>query len=484
MAANLAAFNNYLNDTLLIDEQATRQALNAQGLQAFDDLENLTDNDVKDICKNVRQPGGTIPNPVAIANPDNAAIPAAIPNRGVNMSFLAEKRLRQLRYYIYHMHRIQRTFVPNQATLHRLTEVWAELKEKEDEKNDDVPEVEKLTRVEQVRKTIEDIDDACNTKLGSSGAPLAYITRDRVELPENVDGENDPGFGRPSYKEELIRRTRHEGPSYAADNSLLWNVLRAALHGGPGWNWIQQFARRQDGRGAYFAMKGHYLGESFQARTKAQADRVMETVFYDGKARNFTFEKYCEKLNAAFEDLAQAGEELTTSRKVRKLLTGITDPVLAHAKTQVLATPHLKNDYTQAMNFIAEFADTSESMRTRTRNISSMSRDGGGRGQQGRGGRGRGRSGRFGRGRGRGRGGRGRGATHFDPSNPGKYYDYNAWLTFTPEQQQQVRDARGGSSKRKVAALAGTEDDDNKRHKDSDNNNDSNNIGGSMTRRR
>ena len=115
MAGNLASLNNYLNGIFNISEQATREALNTQGLDSADTFRQLTDQDIKDLCNACRKPGGMIVNPNAAA--PNA--PAHIPNPGVALSFvsISIKRLRMLQYYIHHMERIQRTFQFNQATM-------------------------------------------------------------------------------------------------------------------------------------------------------------------------------------------------------------------------------------------------------------------------------------------------------------------------------------------------------------------------------
>ena len=57
---------------------------------------------------------------------------------------------------------------------------------------------------------------------------------------------------------------------------------------------------------------------------------------------------FSEKLNAAFEDLAENNEPMPEGRKVRKLITSITNPTLAPAITQVVATPNLNSNYESA----------------------------------------------------------------------------------------------------------------------------------------
>jgi hypothetical protein len=84
MAANQAALNNYLQNTLGFPDDLS-QALNAQGLDAFDVLITLTDKDVKEMCGNDRKPGGIIPNPAYDAANPVAGVPLTVPNPGVSI---------------------------------------------------------------------------------------------------------------------------------------------------------------------------------------------------------------------------------------------------------------------------------------------------------------------------------------------------------------------------------------------------------------
>jgi hypothetical protein len=65
MAAN---WNNYFMATLGIADPQLRVAINAQGLTTLDSFLNRKDEDIRQICVNIRRPGEQIPNPnVAIA---------------------------------------------------------------------------------------------------------------------------------------------------------------------------------------------------------------------------------------------------------------------------------------------------------------------------------------------------------------------------------------------------------------------------------
>jgi hypothetical protein len=56
------AFNGYLQATLLIADPGLLAAINGQGLNDFDDFILFKDEDVQQICANIRKPGGVIPN--------------------------------------------------------------------------------------------------------------------------------------------------------------------------------------------------------------------------------------------------------------------------------------------------------------------------------------------------------------------------------------------------------------------------------------
>ena len=219
---------------------------------------------------------------------------------------------------------------------------------KDSPREEEVKDPDPLTKVEDVRKTIETLDHVLNKRLGVGGSPLAYVTRVTVELPENTPGEVDPGPGLPSRDEELVRRTRHDGPNYPKDNKAVWAIIRGITHGGPGWGWVSRFSRHEDGRYAYSALRTHYFGESFITRTVTKADATVESLYYDGKGRNYTFEKFCEQLNKAYADLDENGEPMTETKKVRRLLAAVRDPCLEAAKNTIMVITHLRGNLTGA----------------------------------------------------------------------------------------------------------------------------------------
>ena len=133
---------------------------------------------------------------------------------------------------------------------------------------------------------------------------------------------------------------------------MVWDAVRHVCHEGPAWGWVQAYARQRNGRSTYLALKAHYMGSTFQARLRSKVDQMLETTYYDGTKRHFSFEKYAETLQRAFVDLQSTQEEVSEERKVCVLLNGILDPRLEAAKNQVIASNHLQSTFEVATNFL------------------------------------------------------------------------------------------------------------------------------------
>ena len=81
---------------------------------------------------------------------------------------------------------------------------------------------------------------------------------------------------------------------------------------------------------------------------------MLESTFYDGTRRNFTYEKYLETLQWAFVDLSSTGELVSEEHKLHIFLNGITDGRLSAAKNQVRASAHIWTTFEAASNYISE----------------------------------------------------------------------------------------------------------------------------------
>jgi hypothetical protein len=309
----------------------------------------------------------------------------------------------------------------------------------------DLPD--KLTKTDKVREVIENIESVLLVMKGINGVPLLYVVRDLVALPTGIGDDIDLGFGLPTYTQEMIRRAPHTGVYFREAQKSVWNVIRHVTHGGPGWNWVQSFARTQDGRNAFLSMKRYYLGESYTRRIQISAENTLSTAFYNGQVRTFKFSDYVDKLKGAFTDIESTGEVFDQQRKIRILMQGISDNRLHTGKATILANPNIYTDFETVVNFLTTLLDEEQSMsvatRSHQRNVSAI-RVNSGNQPENRAGRG-GRSGRSaGRGRGGrgGRTGRGHGGRHNNSNVSDRSYTREEWLALSFEDKQKVRDLR------------------------------------------
>ena len=489
--ANNQAFSNYLQTIGFT--AALRTALSAQGVDTINGLLGMTEDDVDDLCSNIRKPGGDMPYPAHRANPD---LPERIADLGTAVGRVHQERLKQLAYYYSYLNIVNRTFIAQHATVEELVRLWKykknyeNIKKNKDDGEDGYPE--KFTSAKPAREFIEGIENWIHEHHGIDDIPLAYVIREREDVPQIRE---DPlPLGQPTYDDEMIRRASHGGDVWSANNAKVWQMIRHATHGTDAWAFVKGFTRTHDGRQASYALKSHYMGSDFVNKVKLNADAQLETLHWNGKARNFTWDKFISRLTSAFADLAENGEPKSESEKVRKLLRAITDPTLNVAKAVIQGEERYANDFQAACAYLAGQLSSAEAIGTSNRrNISEFSRgDRGGRGRgrfqrggrnsRGSGGVGRGRD--DGRARGRGRGGRYSQSGHLLSNGS---YPRSVWDSFNGAEKAhiyQLREAREETEKRKAAALV--RETEAKRQREENATNDQQRpagIGNTMTRR-
>ena len=99
-----------------------------------------------------------MPNPAHDPNNVVPGIPPTIANPGVTLGHMHEKCLKALRYYVYHLTRIQQPLTLNTAMLARITVLYQH-KEQEDEYDNDIALPAKLASVNNIRIVLEDLDE-------------------------------------------------------------------------------------------------------------------------------------------------------------------------------------------------------------------------------------------------------------------------------------------------------------------------------------
>ena len=193
----------------------------------------------------------------------------------------------------------------------------------------------------------ESIENYFAAKAGPSGVPLSYVIRDDAGLPAE-----DPGFGVPDFDHEVATRGRHNGHFWENDNKTVWNDIKDAVHGTTAWSTIKRFARTKNGRDAFRALELTFMGNDVRLLLSRRADNVLNMAVYDGKSKNWTWEKHVDRLRNAFQDLEAAGNPHTPRMQVQKLNNSFQFLPLAHVPSLIDNDARYQADFERAQGFI------------------------------------------------------------------------------------------------------------------------------------
>ena len=289
---------------------ALKDAILEQGFNTIESFNGLKDVDIDRLCSAIRKPGGQIANPENDENPD---APMFIGNPGVKVGERFVRLLKQLAYYSPYIKKVQHPFHVVHAKPDQLQRLWT-YKELEEARDNSPPYPDKYTTSKTARETLENMLEWIDASVGTEDIPLSYIIRDDEETPSIND---DPyPIGNPTFKQELIRRAEHGNEIYHINNEKVWKMVRHVTHGTDAWPFVKSFHRTRDGRSAIFALRSQYMGGEFVNKVKIEADTQLETIFWSGKARNFTWDQFTSRITSAFEDLAQFDEPKSDEEKV------------------------------------------------------------------------------------------------------------------------------------------------------------------------
>ena len=131
-------------------------------------------------------------------------------------------------------------------------------------------------------------------------------------------------------------------------------MLRAVTHKTDAWQIIKGYSRTQNGRQAYVSLISHFKGRGHINRIKTDARNVLERIFWKGNTRNFTFDVFVSRLQGAYHDLAEYGDNKTDESKVDTLLTKVSgDSSPSSTCTFIRNDPQLSSDFTAAIQYLS-----------------------------------------------------------------------------------------------------------------------------------
>jgi hypothetical protein len=139
--------------------------------------------------------------------------------------------------------------------------------------------------------------------------------------------------------EETVALAPLIGPDYQCDNVQVYCIIKQLVLEGPRHSYIMPHHRASDSRAAWLALMAHFEGDSYCNHNIEDAYAILEHIHYEGECKGFNFEKFVEKHNGAFLELARYGEPVLETKKLRDSLACINAPELGAVKQQVHATP-------------------------------------------------------------------------------------------------------------------------------------------------
>jgi hypothetical protein len=96
----------------------------------------------------------------------------------------------------------------------------------------------------------------------------------------------------PSLDADLYMTVNLEGPQFQADNERVMELLTVWLGATDWWTFIRCFAPWKDGRAAWLALKAQMEGPVAIDARKKKAHADLETLFYTGKSKQYTWDDY------------------------------------------------------------------------------------------------------------------------------------------------------------------------------------------------
>jgi hypothetical protein len=148
-------------------------------------------------------------------------------------------------------------------------------------KENEDPQVPKITKTLQVMQWAEAFSDFLHRKVGIRSIPLAYVTRPEIAVAEPAPplAENrsystgDDGHG--SVEGELIARASHSHAKFRDDNASVYYFVEEATRGTTYSGSIAPFQRKRDGRGAMITSQ--YAGRDKWDAELKRKDELLHT---------------------------------------------------------------------------------------------------------------------------------------------------------------------------------------------------------------
>jgi hypothetical protein len=171
----------------------------------------LNGKDIDSLVNQLRSPGGVIAGPRIVGGAAQGDPGPLVASPGHSISIRAETNLKLAVFYLHHQAHISIVVSPASIALTvvrhlRLTKAY--------EENFNVTAEQPIINEKDWPRTIEEIRELFGSVLTETRVPLAYVVRENVEIPPDID----PSEGYTTAAEEMIAHAPHGNQAYANDS--------------------------------------------------------------------------------------------------------------------------------------------------------------------------------------------------------------------------------------------------------------------------
>jgi hypothetical protein len=185
---------------------------------------------------------------------------------------------------------------------------------------------------------------------------LDYVVRPDTEVKPEAE---DPFEGYETVDQEMTARAPHMGRSFVNDRCKVWDIMSNICGKHSCFFNIKPALRTRNERDAYMLLFDHFLGPNNVGNMASAAETNITGTLYNGEKKCFTWETY-KRIHTeqhsvlnGLKDYGYAG--IDESSKVRHLLKGIKTTELDFCKTQVMASPSLRDDFAATVELYSTF---------------------------------------------------------------------------------------------------------------------------------
>jgi hypothetical protein len=157
--------------------------------------------------------------------------------------------------------------------------------------------------------------------------------------------------------EELVTFSILFGPEFNINNGTVYDFLQSLTLNGPAWSWINTYQQSRNGRAAWKALVAYYEGDAMCTRSKQDCCQMITRANYQGPHCNYDFNIYVLTHQQAHQELSRLGEPVPENKKVRDVLSGISNPLCTSIKLTALSSNTLMNNFLQAENYVTGAID-------------------------------------------------------------------------------------------------------------------------------